>query len=470
VIKQDVPEPAASVDIRVMTAATGTAASQSDRTLLDAFVRERSQDAFAQLVHRHIDLVYATSRRRVYGDVQLAEDVTQAVFIILSRRAATLKPSTPLPGWLHRAACYAAFNALKMKARRQYHERQAAAEARATDGVDPRRAWTEIEPKLDEALQRLGEVDRSAVLLRYSQDRSVEETARDIGLSIEATRKRLHRALVKLRALLGRQGTTLELGALAGALSAGAEATSGAAPAQLVSTIVSSTTTASFAGATALPAPHLIAKGALTMLNLEQLKHLVIVGFITLVGVAATIPLVSLLPRLLASDNRAPATAPLSAPTIHFARPVELTINDDGLLHDECVDFDAGKTVSGPQRGFSSRAEGAAWFRSTGADAHCETQEGESGLYGMDMVIAPVENGRFESVDPVELREEMKDAISQTQLMSADGPLPLTYQFRTREGAIGILQIVQITRDAQQHGTIKVRYKLVADPAVDEKK
>src|SRR5262245_30696058 len=93
-----------------------------DRQLLGQFVLDRSNTAFEQLVHRYIDLVYATSFRRV-RDRHLADDVTQAVFIVLSQRAHTV--STPLPAWLHRTACYASSNAIKMQKRRTHHEQQA---------------------------------------------------------------------------------------------------------------------------------------------------------------------------------------------------------------------------------------------------------------------------------------------------------------------------------------------------------
>ena len=96
-----------------------------DRTLLDRVIREKSHGAFEQIVRRYVDLVYATSLRRV-RDRHLAEDVTQATFIVLWQRANTIK--SPLPAWLHRTACYAASNAIKMRTRRAQHEHLAASE------------------------------------------------------------------------------------------------------------------------------------------------------------------------------------------------------------------------------------------------------------------------------------------------------------------------------------------------------
>jgi len=213
-------------------------------------------------------------------------------------------------------------------------------------------------------------------------------------------------------------------------------------------------------------ASSLIAKGTIHMILMHQLKLLVAVFaaliFISLLGTAAVALQHSRTLTPPGSPNAVPASAPAPGPTqVNFAKVIELTINDDGVGHDECVDFDAGKTITGPRDGWASQEEGLKWFRSTGADAHCETDPGESGLYGRDLVIIPVDNDRWDKATPAEIADEMKDAMHKSPVMSADGELPQTYQFRTREGGIGILQIVQIHRDEQNHGWIKVKYRLV---------
>ncbi len=71
-----------------------------DQILLERFVQERSSDAFTQLVGRHIGVVYAHARRMM-GDSGLAEDVTQAVFLLLAQKAGKLNPRVPLVGWLY---------------------------------------------------------------------------------------------------------------------------------------------------------------------------------------------------------------------------------------------------------------------------------------------------------------------------------------------------------------------------------
>jgi RNA polymerase sigma factor (sigma-70 family) len=445
----------------VMTTANRSSELRDDdRVLLDRFAREGSNQAFAQLARRYVDLVYATALRRLRGDACVAEEVTQAVFIILSRRAGSLGASVLLPGWLHRATCYACANAIKMEARRKQHEHRAAIERPTTTTTLDRSDddWSRIAPALDEAISALGDVDRNAILLRYYEGKSVEETGSALGLSGEAAKKRLQRALGKLRSLLTRKGVSVPAGALAAALGAHA-LVAGSAPAYLAAAVASSTVTA----AHTVTASSLIAKGTAHMLLIHQLKLIaslttcaIIIAALTGAAIALTRggPTV----RPYASTASSPATSPAQTT---FSNVIELTINDDGIGHDECVDLDAGKTISGPRQGWASQQEGLKWFRATGADAHCETDPGESGLYGRDLVIVPVENDRWDKATPSEIETEMKDALPQRPVMAADGDLPLTYQFRTREGGIGILQIVQIFRDAQNHGWIKVRYRLV---------
>src|SRR4051812_8261572 len=91
-----------------------------DRALLGRYASGRDEQAFAALVRRHVNLVYSAAARRV-GDRHLAEDVTQAVFIILAQKARSIRPDAPLSAWLLTTVRYAASNALKMESRRRKH-------------------------------------------------------------------------------------------------------------------------------------------------------------------------------------------------------------------------------------------------------------------------------------------------------------------------------------------------------------
>jgi RNA polymerase sigma factor (sigma-70 family) len=125
-----------------------------DLELLQEYVKQGSEKAFATIVSRHIDLVYAAAYRRL-GDKHLAEEVTQTVFIILARKAPRIGHGILLAPWLFRTARYAASDVLKSEYRRQQRERQAI--ALALSDTEPESVWNNLEPRLDSALARLTE-------------------------------------------------------------------------------------------------------------------------------------------------------------------------------------------------------------------------------------------------------------------------------------------------------------------------
>src|ERR1700722_18879703 len=96
-----------------------------DWPLLKAYCATKSHQAFEELVQRHIGLVYAAARRRS-GNADLADDITQAVFMTLAAKASTLSQQTPLPIWLYRTTRFISANAMKTEKRRQRHEKQSA--------------------------------------------------------------------------------------------------------------------------------------------------------------------------------------------------------------------------------------------------------------------------------------------------------------------------------------------------------
>jgi RNA polymerase sigma factor (sigma-70 family) len=202
----------------------------NDLELVGAFARDQSQDAFTALVQRHLDLVYCAALRQVRSP-QLAEEVAQSVFTDLARNAARLKPNTILAAWLYEVTRRTAIDVVRGEARRQLREQVA---SELNDMNAPAADWTHIEPLLDEAMHALDEPDRTAVLLSYFENKSLREVGEFLGVSGDAARKRISRAVERLREFLAKRGVTVGASGLVAVASANAVQ---AAPVGLVVTI-----------------------------------------------------------------------------------------------------------------------------------------------------------------------------------------------------------------------------------------
>jgi len=186
-----------------------------DMGLLAAYF-EGSEAAFTTLANRYVNLVYSAALRQL-NDSHLAEEVTQAVFIILSKKASSLKKGTILSGWLLRATRFTCNNSLVSERRRLKREHEA---ARLQQGGSDDQAWEQMAPLLDAALAELRESDRNALALRFFEPKSFEDIGSMLGIGADTARKRISRAVLKLRRVFLR--LTLSAVTIAGALSANA--------------------------------------------------------------------------------------------------------------------------------------------------------------------------------------------------------------------------------------------------------
>lgn len=221
-----------------------------DAELLRRYAEAKDEAAFAELVRRHIDLVYAAALRRLNGDAHAAADVAQKAFTALAHSAARVARETHVAPWLYGVTRNIAVDHVRAERRRRVHEQ--AAELMSDDYATNAAAdWTRLQPLLDAAMDALGERDRTAVVLRYFSRQPFAEVGRALGVSEDAARMRVERALERLRELLARRGVTSSAAALAVMLTGESAA---AAPAGMAAIVAGTAVAASnVAGATVGP-------------------------------------------------------------------------------------------------------------------------------------------------------------------------------------------------------------------------
>ncbi|HTB85140.1 MAG TPA: sigma-70 family RNA polymerase sigma factor [Candidatus Sulfotelmatobacter sp.] len=262
-----------------------------DMELVRQYAAQQSESAFAALVSRHTSLVYSAALRRV-RDPQLAGEVTQAVFILLARKAGSLGDRTILPGWLYRTACFVSGSALKQEHRRQQREQEAymqsTLDAAGTDAV-----WQQMLPLLEEAMLQLGQADRDALVLRFFEGCSLNEVGAALGAGEDAAKKRVNRALEKLQKFFLKRGVSSTTATLAEAISANSVHS---APVELAKTV---TAVALAKGATA-------SVSTLTLVKVATLKSAVTFGAGSIGGLFATMGAAYVSLKAHADDSKSP--------------------------------------------------------------------------------------------------------------------------------------------------------------------
>jgi RNA polymerase sigma factor (sigma-70 family) len=252
-----------------------------DMDLVREYALHGCEEAFATLVSRHVNLVYSVALRRL-GDAHLAEEVTQAAFIILARKAGSLGPKTILSAWLCRTAQYVSARASRNERRRQNREQEIYMQTLLNQPDPETSHWSDIAPLLDVAMARLGEKDHSAIVLRFFDGKDLKQVAAALGVSENAARTRVSRAVEKLRQFFVKRGVILSATVIVGAISTNSVQ---AAPTTLAKTV---TSVALGKGVIASSSTLSLIKGALRIMAWTKAKTAILAGVVVLLAAGTT--------------------------------------------------------------------------------------------------------------------------------------------------------------------------------------
>ena len=249
-----------------------------DSALLRQYAENHSDEAFAALVTRHINLVYSVALRQV-GNPHAAEEITQAVFIILAKKAAQLRHDKALSSWLFQATRLTANNFVRGETRRHRREQEAYMQSVLNESGDE--VWPRIAPLLDTAVAGLREKDRRAIVLRFYEGRNLREVGLALGASEDAAEKRVNRALEKLRKFFTKRGVSSTTAILAGAISANSVQAAPVGLAKMISTV------AIAKGSIAAASTLTLVKGTMKMMTWLKIKFALGVGLVALIASGA---------------------------------------------------------------------------------------------------------------------------------------------------------------------------------------
>jgi RNA polymerase sigma factor (sigma-70 family) len=253
-----------------------------DIALLREYTVRNSETAFETLVSRRIGFVYSAALRQV-RDPHLAEEVTQAVFIILAKKAARISAETILTGWLFRTTRFAALAQTRAAAKRRQREQEAHMQTEIQHAA-PDPLWEQMSPMLDEALASLGETDRQAILLRFFENKGLADVGSALKANEDTARKRVTRALEKLRKYFSKHGVVSKATIIATGISANSVQ---AAPAHLAIAITATAMKGSAVAASTLT----LVKGTLNIMAWIKAKMAIVIGASTLLAGATILTL-----------------------------------------------------------------------------------------------------------------------------------------------------------------------------------
>jgi RNA polymerase sigma factor (sigma-70 family) len=259
-----------------------------DISLLREYVEHESEDAFAALVARHVSKVYSIALRHTRNPHH-AQEIAQAVFVILARQARQLGSRVIISGWLCRTAQLTAVTFVRSETRRARREQEAYMQNPLVKTESD--VWAQIEPLLDAAMAGLTEADYQAVVLRFFDRRSMKEVGAALSASEDAAKMRVNRAVEKLRLFFTKRGIVVPIAVLMAAISANSVQ---AAPATLARTA----TTIALAKAMTASTPSLtLIKEVLKIMAWTKAKTAIIAGVVTLLVAGTATVLVTKTPH-----------------------------------------------------------------------------------------------------------------------------------------------------------------------------
>jgi RNA polymerase sigma factor (sigma-70 family) len=262
---------------------------KTDRELIESYATDRNDAAFAELVARYNPMVYRACLR-VLGNAGDAEDATQAAFLVLARKAGSLRQEGRLNGWLHRVARQVALQALRVRADRERRQEHVAVTQEGMTVDTPEVDREVVFQAVDAELDGLSAVLREALVLRYLRGFSEQDAAAQAGCPLGTMKWRASAGIAKLRQRLAKRGIALGGLALVGLLTSEASA---AVPETLLPSILATVktavaTTATATGATSTAA--MLAKGAMKAMFWNSVKTAALVAVIVgVVGVATVL-------------------------------------------------------------------------------------------------------------------------------------------------------------------------------------
>jgi RNA polymerase sigma factor (sigma-70 family) len=386
----------------------------------------------------------------------------------LATKASKLK--APIAGWLHRVAVTGAIDMLRQ--RRARIEREAKAAGDAARGAPKELSWEEIRPQVDEAVAALPERLRVPIVLYYLEHRKQEEIAAELGISQPAVSGRLKRGVEEMRKRfqrLGLVGSAVVIGTVLYANSAEA------APATVVATVGKM----ALAGAGRLYTPVSTGGGlgaAPKVIGLAAglLLCLAAVGALVWAGVGALKPGPQQAHVVMADPTASPAEVPPSSPPAGTPASPEtdgsqaalvpqspdLLLNEDGAGTNMFLDLDTGRlsTIPGDVAELETMV---AWMRRSGADVLHSKAIQPRCLIGADLSVVRT---------AVALDAVTAETLRNARFPAAQGRFPVilepdrsgrgTFLFATREGAVGVLEILAF--DDPEPGSAHIRYRILS--------